>query len=75
MIRAVLLLAVASLLGACAASVHSGNENSVVINQLNAFNSKDALALADAHCAQYGQKAKMGQVLRNAIVFECVRPQ
>ena len=64
-------------LSACAArvpKVHSGNRESVVISRLHAGNSKDAIVLADAHCAKYGRSATIHPVLEQsgAFVFRCV---
>ncbi len=68
------LLALVSVvaLGACAPQIHSSNDRTVVINGLNAFNSADALPLADAHCRTYNRHAQMKEVVAGAIIFDCV---
>ncbi len=66
------------LLAACASTrptVAEGNQSTVVVDWAQSSRGSDgALAVADAHCAQYGKHARYsGKPNSFRIAYDCVR--
>lgn len=57
--RVGLFVVAAFLLAGCAPYINAGNKNMVTIFVHDTTYERDALALADKHCGQYGMTAKL----------------
>jgi hypothetical protein len=70
--RGLLLVGVVVLAG-CAAQVISSSERSVVV-RARIHDVADAQRLADAECAKYGRKARLGgKLTNNQYSYDCER--
>jgi hypothetical protein len=65
-------IAVLTLLSACAPSLTQADAHGGIVTDLTNLQPEAALAVADAHCRQYGRKVRVTGSAGDALMFQCV---
>ncbi len=71
-IRTAIAIASVVLLSACTPQLTQADEHGGVVSDLTNMKPEEALAMAQAHCRQYGRTARVNGTAGDAMMFDCV---